>query len=174
MSLFTYGVNNMSVTGFSGQKFDIVEYVETSTGEISQQHKTPDAINNLTISEDDLVYSIYGSVGTTAFDFDFTDINNQSGSGYSTQVVRNNDGDLSGVKSFVLYNTSENNNLILGSASTNNAFSWLDVDNGLIIPPGASFMLVFPDPLTIDSTHKLISIDASSASTTFLMYILGE
>lgn len=164
----------MSITGFSGQKFDIVEYVETSTGDISQQHKTPDAISDLTISEDDLVYSVYGSVGTTAFNFDFTDINNQSGTGYSTQIVRNNDGDLTGLKSFVLYNTSDSNNIILGSASANNAFSWLDVDNGIIIPPGASFMLVFTTALTIDSTHRLISIDASSSSTTFLMYILGE
>ena len=164
----------MSITGFLGQKFDIVEYIETSTGEITQQHKTPDAINDLTIAEDDLVYSVSGTVGTTAFDFDFTDINNQSGTGYSTTVVRNNDGDLSGLKSFVLYNTSAANYLILGAASANNAFYWNDVDNGISIPPGASYMFSFTSPLSIDSTHRLINIDASASSTSFLMYILGE
>lgn len=163
----------MTLTGNAGISFDITEDdVTTATGEVTQVHSVPIAIGELTISASGIVYSISGSVGTTAFDLNLNAIDNQSGTGYSTSVIRNNAGDFTSLQQIVIYNTHASNGLIIGSPAANSLFTWGATNDTFTIPAGGSMTITYSTALTVGSNGK-INIVGSAASTTFLVYILG-
>lgn len=163
----------MSVNGNAGVSFDVAETdITVATGTVTQTHAVESSIAELTISSTALVYSISGSVGTSAFDLNLNALDNQSGSGYSTTVIRNNAGDFTTLQMIVIHNKHASNNLIIGSPSANSLFTWNSASDGLAIPPGGAFSMTLPTALTIGSNGKL-NFKGSSASTTFEVYILG-
>lgn len=163
----------MSTTGNAGVLFDITEQnVTTATGNVTQEHSIATAVAQLTIATTDIVYSVSGSVGTTAFDFDVTSVNNQSGTGYSTTVIRNNSGDFVTLKSLVIYNTHATNNLIIGSPAANSLFTWHSTSDYIYVEPGQAMTFVYSTAKSVGSNGK-INIKGSSSATTFQIFILG-
>lgn len=163
----------MTITGNVGVLFNLDEQATLATGTIEQTYAVPDAIGQLTITEEtDQPYSVTGSVGTTAFDFDLTAINNQSGTGYSTSVIRNQGGSYTTVKTIVIYNTHASNNLILGASSANNFFTWNATSNTIAIVPGEAKAFIYSTAVTVGSNGKF-NLKGGGASTTFQLYLLG-
>lgn len=163
----------MSTTGNAGVLFNITEEaVTTATGTVTQLHEVPTAIGELVIDTDDIVYSVSGSVGTTAFDFNLNSVNNQSGTGYTTSVIRNNDGDFTSLKQLVIYNTHATQNIILGSSASSNLFTWHSTSDTIVILPGQSMTFTYGTELTI-STNGQFNLKGSNSTTTFKMWILG-
>ena len=162
----------MTVYGNAGVLFNITEEADTTTGTVIQVQEVPVAIGTLDIDEDDLVFSVDGSVGTTVFTFNLNAIDNQSGTGYSTQVVRNNDGDLSYLKALVIYNSHASNNLILGSAASANLFTWHSATDSIIIAPGQAQTFIYSSAISVVAAGSF-KLTGSAASTTFQMWILG-
>lgn len=163
----------MSLIGNAGITFDLTEEdVTVSTGTITQLHQISSSVGDLSVSSTDIVYSIAGSVGTTAFDLNLNAVDNQSGTGYSTQVVRNNSGDFTSLKMIAVYNTHASNTLLIGSPAANSLFTWHSTSDQLSIPSGGCFAMSLSTALTIGSNGKL-NIVGSSSSTTFNIFIFG-
>lgn len=160
--------------GTAGLDFTITETdVSVDTGNVTQEHQMPVSVRNLTVDIGDLVYSVSGSVGTTPFDFNVNSVNNQSGSGYETQVIRNNDGDFSNLKMISIVNTHPSNNLLIGSPSANSLFTWNSTSDTLVIPPNTGFAFAYGSAKAV-SSNGLLEIVASSADTTFQIFVLGN
>ncbi len=163
----------MTTQGTVGILFDITEDdVTTATGDVTQEHAVPDAIASLSIATTDIVYSISGSVGTTAFDLNLNSLNNASGTGYSYTIIRNNEGDFTTVKSIVIYNSHASNTLVIGSPASTSLFTWSSTSATLSIDANTAMQWAFATAKTIGSNGKL-NIVGSGASTTFLIYLLG-
>lgn len=163
----------MGTQGNAGIRFDITENeVTTATGEVTQNHAIQANLSELTITSTDLVYSVSGTVGTTSFEFDLNDVNNQSGSDYSTQVVRNNDGDFTSLKQLVIVNTSSANTLTIGATASASLFTWHASNNTLAIDAGQAIAFAYSTAKTISTNGKL-TIVGSAVSTTFKIFVLG-
>lgn len=159
-------------SGSAGITFDITETdTTTSTGSVTQEYIVS-GISDLTLSTSDIVYSVYGSVGTTSFEFDLNSVSNQSGTGYSTSVIRNNAGDYTTLKMIVIQNTHASNTLTIGSPSANSLWTWNSSSDTIAIDAGAGMSFSYSTAKTI-STNGKIKIVGSSASTTFKIFILG-
>lgn len=162
----------MTLNGNAGVLFDVTDSQTTATGSIQQILEVPVAIGQLTIVTTDIAYSISGSVGTTAFDLNLNAVDNQSGTGYSTTVIRNNSGDFTTLKQIVIYNTHATQNLIIGSPAATSLFTWGATNDTLAISPGGFIVMGYSSALTIGSNGKL-NIVGGAASTTFKIWILG-
>jgi hypothetical protein len=163
----------MAITGVVGANFRLTDTADTATGDVTQLHITPSAIRDMVLPENAIVYSVTGTIGNGSnFDFDFNSVNNQAGSVYDTQVVRNNDGDFTSLKSFVLYNSGANP-LLFGASSANNLFIWNNTNNWIVISPSQSVMMCFPTPLTVGASSSKINLKSSSGDVSFSMWILG-
>lgn len=163
----------MSLSGEAGVKFALTEEdSDTGSGTLLQTYSAATAIGDLTVSTTDIVYTVTGSVGTTAFDFNLNSVNNQSGTGYSTTVIRNNSGDFTTAKMLVVYNTHASNGLKFGSSSANNLLTWNSTSDNVTIPAGAAICFTFGTTLTIGSNGQF-NLVGSGAATTFEIYILG-
>lgn len=162
----------MTLNGNAGVLFDVTDSQTTATGTVEQVMEVPVAIGQLEITESDIAYSVSGSVSTTAFDFDLNNINNQSGTGYSTVVIRNNDGNFTTLKQIVVYNTHATQTIVLGASSANNLFTWNATNNGITIEAGESKTFTYSAAKTIGSNGKF-NLVGSGSTTTFKIWVLG-
>lgn len=163
----------MTLTGSAGISFELTDTdSDTGTGTVEQVVEVASTIGSLTVDTDDIVYSITGSVGTTAFDLNLNDVNIQSGTGYATVVVRNNNGDFTTLKMLVIHNTHASQNIVIGSPAANSLLTWGATNDTLTIPAGGAFCFLFSSELTISTNGKL-NIVGSSAATTFKAYVFG-
>ena len=164
----------IKISGTVGVNFDVTESDDDlSTGTITQRHTVEDSIKNLLLEIDDVPSSISGSVGTTNFDLDLNDVQDQSGSGFTLSVVRNQNVDYTSIKSIVIHNKSAVNTLILESPSVNSFFTFIMSNDGILIEPDSSMTFVYSTAKVV-GTDGIIRIEASGASTPFEIYILGK
>lgn len=159
-----------TIQGTVGIEFDIEETdLATATGNVVQDHTISTDVSAISLASTDTVYSVSGSVGTTAFDFDLNAVDNQSGTGYSTSVVRNNGGDFTTMKSIVIHNTHATGVITVTAAAAN---SFLTASEQITLKPGMSVNLLYTTAEAVSTNGKL-NIVSDTATTTFKMYLLG-
>lgn len=164
----------MSLAGAVGINVALTETLtSTGTGTLVQTYATDTAIAQLTVATTDLIYTITGSVGTTAFDIDLTSINNQSGTGYTTTVVRNNAGDFINIKQITIYNTHATQTIKIGSSAANNFFTWQGTSNYIVIPAGGAFTMTYSTAAAV-STNGKFNLLGSGATTSLKIFIFGN
>ena len=163
----------MTISGTAGIDFDLQETANTDTGSIIQDYDVETDIANLTVSSTDLVYSMSGTIGTTAYDIDLNSIINATGTNYDLNVVRNQEGDYTTLKMLVIHNTTAvTNTLTFGSPAANSLFTWNSATDGITLDPTTSIAIALPTAKTI-STNGKFNLVGSATGTTFEIYVLG-
>lgn len=162
-----------TITGSLGIDLDITETNDgLTTGTITRRVKVDDAIKSIDLADSDIIVGAYGSVGTTPFDVDMNDLDDDSGSGYTLSVDRDQNVDLTTLKTVVIHNTHASNNLKFINASANGFLTWEGVDNFITIPAGASITLTFSTALTLSTSGKF-ALEGSAADTSYELYFVG-
>ena len=162
----------MTITGNAGINFNITETETTDTGEVTQEHDTAATLSALTLASTDVVYTISGTVGTTAFDFDLNAIDNASGTGYDMNVVRNQEGDMTTIKMVAIHNTHATGTISVGSPAATSFLTWNSNSDDFDIEAGACVAFAYTTAKTIGTDGK-INLVADTASTSFEIYVLG-
>lgn len=166
----------ITISGTAGAGFSVTETDDAlDTGTVSQLHKIETAISALTLEAADVVASLTMTASTTAFDIDFNDLQNATGTGYTVDVVRNQDVDLTSIKALIIHNTHATNTVTVGSPAANSLFTWASTSDSIVLDPNAA--MAFYYELSSEkaiTTNGKINFVASAVSTTFEIYVLGK
>jgi hypothetical protein len=161
-------------TGTAGIDFDITQEDDAlATGSSTHRHNVEDSIESLLLESDDIVASALGSVGTTEFEIDLNDFDDETGGDYSFSVVKDQSVDFTSIKAIVIHNKHASNELRLGSPAANSFFSFNTNSDYIGIEAGGAAMFVFSTAKTVGTDGKF-SLVADAANTNFEVYVLGK
>ena len=163
-----------TITGNAGLRFNLTESdTTTDTGTVTQTYTIEDSVGDLTLTDSDKIFTITGTIGTSAVTLDLNDIANTSGgadaTAYDLEVTRNQDGDLTTIKALFVHNKSTSATVTLSPAD---ATSFLPASEQITIPSGCANGFSYGTAQTI-STSGQFKIVSDTTTTTVEIYILG-
>lgn len=162
-----------TITGNVGTRFDItVCDTATCTGQEDIAHQIESTVGDLTLTDDDYIISLCGTVGTTAIDgLDLNALSYITGTGYVLNARTNltQPVDLTTIKNITIHNKGTVEVITISDAT---ATSFLPASEQITIKPGASAVIYNGPDFTI-GVNGQIKIVSDTASTPIEIYIAG-